>query len=122
MTDEQLKIQILDYMQNTPGAIHGAGVAVAGMNDANKLYYQLEEAYGKMFKELQEAKHIGEKTGDVTQNFALVGFPRFVHQLTHLTHVLIFMCRGTESNSWTVEPMFHYLGDSSIVYRTQILT
>lgn len=121
MTDEQLDIQLRSYMQNVPGALHGVVVKITEITDANTLYFFLEDVYKKMFNDLREQKHISEGTGDFTENFAIVGFPRFIHQLPLLSHVMLFIARQPAKGVWSTELVFHYKGDSTITYRSQIL-
>ena len=118
----QMDTQMRAYMQMHPHVIHGTAIATNGVNDLNEIYFALQDAYPLMLRELKDNKVIADTTGEVSENFMMYGFPRFIPNLTSIDYVCMYIERHVEpAYSWGMRIVFHYKGDSVIIYTSQIV-
>lgn len=118
MLDKQMR----DYMQKHEFVIHGTAIATNGVNDLNEIYFTLQDAYPLMVRELKDQKVIADTSGDITENFMIFGFPRFIPNLTSIDYVTMYIERHTDPVfTWGLRIVFHYKGDSTIIYTSQVI-
>lgn len=114
--------QLQHYREMNKNCLHAFAVATNGVQDLNKIYFTIEEAFARAMGELKASGHIPNTTADITENFMTYGFPRYIANVQAVESVLIFIERTSKPTLvWQVRMVFQFKADSVLIFTTQVV-
>lgn len=115
---------IQDVRRADPNKIAGFAVfPKTNYADANDLYFQLQEGYNRVIKELKDLGIISLGVNNFVEDFKSIGFPRVVPNVEVLDVVFVYVIRRLDTqavNNFKVQMIYRYIGGDEIDYSTDV--